>query len=155
MSKIVIVLLLVFSPYNGTCAKAFGDSATEEFNDAKKYEIHCPGGFRLSSSICLPLGYRNGELPQTPTEINTAIAINNIREIDDKKMTVSIEFHPQLVWADKRIVTNFTDEERTKGKVLNSIYLQKVWKYMLFKTFPLVLSSSVKLVTIRLSAQTS
>ena len=132
MTKFVIVLLLVFSPCNISLVKAIDGSITEKVGDGRNYEIDCPGGFRLSSTICLPLGYRRGELPQTPTEINTAIAINNIREIDDKKMTVSLEFHPQLVWEDKRIVTNFTTEERMKGKVLNSIYLEKVWKPDLF-----------------------
>ena len=53
----------------------------EELDVEKNYEIPCPGGFLLSSTICLPFGYRKGEIPKIPTEINTAIAINNIREI--------------------------------------------------------------------------
>ena len=69
--------------------------------------VKCPGGMLLSSSICLPNGYRKGELPTVPVEINTAIEVNNIREIDDKKMTVALEFHPVLVWVDNRIITNF------------------------------------------------
>jgi hypothetical protein len=132
MSKNVIILLLFFSLYNDTFAESIEDSLTEELDGVKKYEIECPGGFLLSAAICLPFGYRKHELPQTSTEINTAIAINNIREIDDKKMTVSLEFHPQLIWADKRIVTNFSKEERGMFKVLNSVALQKVWKPDLF-----------------------
>ena len=41
----------------------------------------CPGGVMLSSTICIPNGYRKGELPNVPLEINTAIEVNNIREI--------------------------------------------------------------------------
>ena len=88
----------------------------------------CPGGVMLSTTICIPNGYRKGELPNVPLEINTAIEVNNIREIDDKKMTVSLEFHPQFVWADNRIIANFTEDERKKGKVLNNINLEKLWK---------------------------
>ena len=90
--------------------------------------VKCPGGMLLSSTICLPNGYRKGELPTVPVEINTAIEVNNIREIDDKKMTVSLEFHPQLVWADNRISTNFTEAEKKSGKVLNNVNLENIWK---------------------------
>ena len=90
--------------------------------------VKCPGGMLLSSSICLPNGYRKGELPTVPVEINTAIEVNNIREIDDKKMTISLEFHPQLVWADNRISTNFTEEEAKSGKILNNVNLENIWK---------------------------
>lgn len=88
----------------------------------------CPGGHLISSSICLPNGYRKGELPKIPLEVNTAIEVNNIREVDDKKMTVSLEFHPQLVWADNRIKTNFTKQELKSGKVLNNNNLEYIWK---------------------------
>ena len=132
MSKTVIIILLVLSPHTNIFAEPIEDSITEELDDGKNYEIDCPGGFLLSAAICLPFGYRKGEPPRTPTEINTAMAINNIREIDDTKMTVSLEFQSQLVWTDKRIVTNLSDEEKMTGKVLNSAYLQKVWKPDLF-----------------------
>jgi gamma-aminobutyric acid receptor subunit alpha len=92
------------------------------------HNVNCKDGMLLSSSICLPSGYRKGELPTVPVEINTAIEVNNIREIDDKKMTISLEFHPQLVWADNRIVTNFTEQEKKSGKVLNNVNLEYIWK---------------------------
>ena len=78
--------------------------------------VKCPGGMLLSSTICLPNGYRKGELPTVPVEINTAIEVNNIREIDDKKMTVSLEFHPQLVWADKSDFYKFYRRRKKKWK---------------------------------------
>ena len=95
-------------------------------------DMACPGGTLLSSSVCIPHNYRKGELPRMPVEINTAISINNIREIDDKKMTVALEIHPQLIWTDPRILTNFSDEERRKGVVLNIIYSDYIWKPDLF-----------------------
>ena len=95
---------------------------------AKEPRLSCPRGKLLSSSICIPNEYRKGELPQIPLEINTAVEVNNIREIDDKKMTISLEFHPQLVWEDGRILTNFSNEEKKSGKVLNNVNLGYLWK---------------------------
>ena len=94
----------------------------------EEYTISCQGGILLSPTICIPNGYRKGELPTIPLQINTALEVNNIREIDDKKMTVSLEFHPQLVWEEKRLITNFSAEERKSGKVLSNIYLDHLWK---------------------------
>ena len=91
-------------------------------------EVDCHGGTLLSTQICLPYGYRKGELPSNPVEIKTSISINHIREIDDKKMTVALEFHPVLVWVDNRIITNLTDNERKYGAVLNNAMLFDLWK---------------------------
>ena len=101
-------------------------SRTDSVNE--EYTISCPGGVLLSPTICIPSEYRKGELPNIPMEINTALEVNNIREINDKKMTVSLEFHPQLVWEDNRIVTNFSSEEKKSGKVLSNVYLDYIWK---------------------------
>ena len=120
--------ILVFVIYH---EKIFTQANLEsEKNDTEIFDklVNCPGGFLLSSTICLPSGYRKGELPKVPVEINTAIEVNNIREIDDKKMTISLEFHPQLVWADNRIITNFTEQEKRSGKVLNNMNLKYLWK---------------------------
>ena len=94
----------------------------------RMFEIECNGGNYLSSRICLPLGYRKGEMPNTPVEIKTALTINHIREIDDKKMTVALEFHPVFVWIDNRIVANLTIEEQKYGVALNNIILNELWK---------------------------
>ena len=91
-------------------------------------EVDCHGGTLLSARICLPYWYRKGELPNNPVEIKTSISINHIREIDDKKMTVALEFHPVLVWPDNRIITNLTDNERKYGVVLNNVMLFDLWK---------------------------
>ena len=127
MMKVTIVALIVFVLYGNIYAQVNKQSIMEGLDDAEEV-ITCPGGILLSSTICIPRGYRKSEPPKIPLEINTAIEVSNIREIDDKKMTVSLEFHPQLVWADNRIITNFTDEEKKSGKVLNNINLENIWK---------------------------
>ena len=43
-------------------------------------------------------------------------------------MTVSLEFHPQLVWADNRIITNLSEQEIRSGKILNNNNLENIWK---------------------------
>ena len=127
MIQVTIFTLLVFVTYDKIYAEVSEHSVNEGLKEIEPF-IGCRGGVLLSSSICLPFGYRKGELPKIPLEINTAIDVNNIREIDDKKMTVTLEFHHQLVWADNRIITNFTDEEKRNGKVLNNINLENIWK---------------------------
>ena len=92
---------------------------SNDWYEDEEYSVNCPGGTLLSPNICIPSGYRKGELPMIPLEINAAIEVNNIREIDDKKMTVSLEIHPQLLWPEPRINANLTQEELKKGKVLN------------------------------------
>ena len=104
------------------------DVTTNAVTHEEERYVACPGGMLLSSSVCLPKGYRKGELPKIPLEVNAAIEVNNIREIDDKKMTVSLEFHPQLVWADNRIITNLSEQEIRSGKVLNNNNLENIWK---------------------------
>lgn len=133
MSLPVLLLVFAFLPNPGNCKDIVTTQANNELKDkVEQIDMNCPGGTLLSSKICIPRDYRKGELPRMPVEINTAISINNIREIDDKKMTVALEIHPQLIWADHRIITNFTEEERKRGIVLNIIYSHHIWKPDLF-----------------------
>ena len=88
----------------------------------------CARGKSLSSSVCLPAGYNLGEVPTIPSIIHTIFEINNIREIDDKKMTVTFEFYQQLTWIDERILLNLSAEESKLGGVpLTSNQLQHIW----------------------------
>ena len=127
MIKLSTLQLIIIIVNSILFAEPVESTIITEYIEAENY-VDCPGGILLLSSVCLPKGYRKGEPPTVPIEINTAIEVNNIREIDDKKMTVSLEFHPQLVWADNRILTNFTEDETKSGKVLNNINLQNIWK---------------------------
>ena len=119
----LLLILQNFVSSGGTKSEGRDDRLYEE-----EYFVDCSGGTLLSPNICIPRGYRKGELPMIPLEINTAIEVNNIREIDDKKMTVSLEIHPQLLWPEPRINANLTQDEMKKGKVLNNINLEYIWK---------------------------
>ena len=77
----------------------------------------CYKGKSLSSSVCLPHDYNLGEVPDIPAMIHTIFEINNIRDIDDKKMTVTFEFYQQLTWVDDRILSNLSVEEKKLGGV--------------------------------------
>ena len=88
----------------------------------------CKGGKSLSSSACLPAGYNLGEVPKIPSVIRTIFEINNIREINDKKMTVAFEFYQELTWIDNRISLNLSNEESKLGGVLlTSNQLEHLW----------------------------
>ena len=93
MILLIIFTVLVFVPCENIYAEVIGESVKKRFRNDDT-SVDCPGGILLAPTICIPYGYRKGELPKIPLEINTAIEVNNIREIDDKKMTVSLEFHP-------------------------------------------------------------
>ena len=69
------------------CVK--GDAS--EGQNMKKNTLKCEGGMLLSSSVCLPKGYLKGEAPESPTIIDTKMEIHNIREINDRKMTVTLD----------------------------------------------------------------
>ena len=62
-------------------------------------ELDCENGTLLSKSVCIPDGYLKGEVPDIPTVVNTAIEINNIREVNDKKMRITLDFYLELIWA--------------------------------------------------------
>ena len=88
----------------------------------------CYKGKSLSSSVCLPHDYNLGEVPDIPAMIHTIFEINNIRDIDDKKMTVTFEFYQQLTWVDDRILLNLSIEETKLGGVpLTGNQLQYIW----------------------------
>ena len=93
-----------------------------------KHKSKCRGGTFLSNSVCLPKGYNRGQVPKIPTIINMIFEINNIREIDNKKMTVAFEFYQELTWTDNRILTNFSKEEiQLGGAPLSSNRHPYIW----------------------------
>ena len=96
--------------------------------DTTTIRQECNRGKSLSSSVCLSPDYNLGEVPTIPSMIHTIFEINNIREIDDKKMTVTFEFYQQLTWIDDRILLNLSAEETKLGGVpLTSNQLQHIW----------------------------
>ena len=92
-------------------------------NDEKKF--HCGNGTLLSSSICIPMGYIKGEAPRKPTIVSTKIEINNIREVNDKKMQITIDFYQEISWKDNRLKTTLPPNS---SSVLNNNLINNIWK---------------------------
>ena len=88
--------------------------------------IDCGNGTLLSGTVCVPQGYLKGEIPEKPTFVNTIIEINNIREINNKKMRLTLDFYQELKWIDNRIKTSLSAEDDLS--VLNNNLINNIWK---------------------------
>ena len=121
---IICLLLFVTSSFQHEDALS-----THQNNKNHKNKIqHCKGGTSLAASVCLPKGYNLGEVPSIPIVVLTTFEINNIREINDKKMTVTFEFYQELTWIDNRIQTNLSDDVlKLGGMPLTSNQLKHIW----------------------------
>ena len=86
--------------------------------------LNCENGKLLSQNICLPQNYLDGEVPQKPTIATTRMEINNLREVNDKKMQITLDFYQELRWVDNRIKTNLMANEVA---VLNSKMIKHFW----------------------------
>ena len=91
----------------------------------QKNELNCKDGTWLSSSVCIPKGYIKGEAPQSPTLVLTKIEINNIREVNDKKMRITIDFYQELAWNDNRLKMFMAPNT---SSVLNNNLINSIWK---------------------------
>ena len=72
---------------------ANGEKITSLIPQNEDIHLLCSNGTLLSSSVCIPRGYIKGEAPKGPTIVSTKIEINNIREVNDKKMRITIDFY--------------------------------------------------------------
>ena len=88
-------------------------------------ELDCENGTLLSTTVCIPGGYLKGEVPEIPTVVNTRIEINNIREVNDKKMRITLDFYQELLWIDNRIRTSLSADA---ASVLNNNLINNIWK---------------------------
>ena len=119
--KRVVVYILCIS-VQGNFATSTNNSLETKHNSS---QIDCTKGTLLSTSVCVPFGYHKGEVPDTPTIVKTTIEINNIREIDDRKMRLTLDFYEELKWIDNRIKTNLP---LRKAAVLNNNLINNIWK---------------------------
>ena len=94
-----------------------------EQEDTKHF---CKKGTLLSSSVCVPDGYLKGEVPETPTVVRTRIEINNILEVNDKKMRITLDFYQELLWVDNRIKIRQSKDKHVS--VLNNNLINQIWK---------------------------
>ena len=101
------------------------NSIPSPMNIKEDSELYCKSGTLLSTSVCIPNGYLKGEVPEKPTKVNAKIEINNIREVDDKKMRITLDFYQELTWMDNRIITRFLTNPFS---VLNNNLIDYIWK---------------------------
>ena len=97
-------------------------------------KLNCKNGMLLSSSVCISEGYIKGEAPIKPTEVNTKIEINNIREVNDKGMRVTLDFYQELRWKDNRLKTTLSPNASLvlSNNLINSIWKPDLWIKNLF-----------------------
>ena len=61
---------------------------SSSINQKMTAPFNCDNGIRLSSTVCIPQDYLKGEVPEKPTVVGSKIEINNLREVDDKRMRI-------------------------------------------------------------------
>ena len=121
MWTFVYVIILTIDLKKGVSS----NSIPSPMNIKEDSELYCKSGTLLSTSVCIPNGYLKGEVPEKPTKVNAKIEINNIREVDDKKMRITLDFYQELTWMDNRIITRFLTNPFS---VLNNNLIDYIWK---------------------------
>ena len=89
-----------------------------------RYPFDCENGTLLSSTVCVPNGYLKGEVPEIPTIVKTRIEVNNVLEVNDKKMRITLDFYQDLIWTDNRLITNLS---KNGFSVLNNDLISQIW----------------------------
>ena len=121
MINYLATVLLFPNFFNVTIGEKIATLSTKN----EEIHLHCENGSLLSSYVCIPRGYIKGEAPKSPTIVNTKIEINNIREVNDKKMRITIDFYQELSWRDNRITTILSSNG---SSVLNNNLINRIWK---------------------------
>ena len=121
MWKTLYVVIIIFGVIHGKESKFL----SSQLNTANTKKLECNQGTFLSSTVCIPDGYLIGEVPDAPTVVNTKLEINNIREVSNKKMRITLDFYLELFWIDDRIKTSLLYNEVS---VLNNNLIDKIWK---------------------------
>ena len=96
-------------------------------------EFEICSGRLLSEEVCLPENYRKSSIPgKPPILVNMSLVIPNkhgVRNVDDNKMAITLDLHIMMYWFDDRILTNFTEDDKTKGRIPFGVdQIQYMWK---------------------------
>ena len=105
--------------YYSTHGEALVDNISND-----RYPFDCENGTLLSSTVCVPNGYLKGEVPEIPTIVKTRIEVNNVLEVNDKKMRITLDFYQDLIWTDNRLITNLS---KNGFSVLNNDLISQIW----------------------------
>ena len=117
---IYIAFFILITILSIKCESSLVDNITNN-------QVMCNEGTMLSESVCIPKGYCKGAVPHRPTVVNTKIEIHNIREIDDKKMRITLDYYQELRWKDNRILTHF-NFSTIPVVVINNNLINDIWK---------------------------
>ena len=106
-SNFYIILLVHASIGNGAKPTTFSSSNTANGTNV----LDCEYGTFLADSVCLPKRYLKGQVPKIPTRVASRLEISNIREVNDKKMRISLEIYQEMMWIDNRVKTSLSENE--------------------------------------------
>ena len=87
--------------------------------------IDCEGGTHLADSICIPKNYLKGQVPKIPTVVASRLEISAIRDVNDKKMLITLEIYLESLWIDNGLKTSLLNNEFV---VLNNNLINMIWK---------------------------
>ena len=120
--KLVALFSILFFEAN---AENESNVDNDQIFEDSEVAIVCDKGNLISIHVCLPQGYTKAEVPKKPTDVITSFEINNIREVNDKEMRITLDFYQELVWIDNRIKTNIPNNDSI---VLNNELINLIWK---------------------------
>ena len=101
-----------------------------EIKDGIPYQYHWSStGELLATGVCIKDDYQKQFPPDDGTKkVYSTIATHEVRDVDARKKTLSIDFTPILRWLDSRIKGNFTLEDNKSGEVLlGQAAIDKIW----------------------------
>ena len=101
------------------------------YNDdgnAERYNLIASGTL-LERRVCINKNYRKYFAPHGQnTKVHTTIEYHQVRDVDAKKQTVSIDLLLTLRWLDPNIMTNFNEQDKKQyGLILRPEKLDKIW----------------------------
>ena len=126
-----LIVVLVSSINSQSLTLNNSISTFPTYQDGKN---ECGNGTLLSSLVCIPVGYLKGEVPEKPTLVKTRIEVNNILEVNDKKMRITLDFYQELIWIDNRIKTKLSPGGASvlNNDCINNIWMPDLWIKNLF-----------------------
>ena len=86
-------------------------------------------GELLATGVCILDDYQNHFPPEDgTTKVYSTIETQNVRDVDAKKKTLSIDFTLTMRWLDSRIKTGFShDNNESEEALLGPAAIDKIW----------------------------
>ena len=96
-----------------------------------KHYKYISSGILLERRVCIGKNYRNFIAPNDDnTEVFTTIEHQQVRDVDAKKQTISVDLQLTLRWVDPRIITNLAENNNNKkavGITLRPSKVKEIW----------------------------